>query len=440
LHYRNAAGKPCPKARQAPTPGEGIPILHSASTEWKRSWPIVAASIFGLSLTGLSAYAIGAFVEPLEAEFGWSRARITSGVTMAGLLGALLMPLAGLLIDRVGPRRIAVPGTVLLCAAIALLSLINESLPLWIALWSFVGLAMVLTKSTVWLAGISSAFDRSRGLAIGIGLSGGTLTTAIAPLLATYLVGEVGWRIAYICLAAAWGLFTIPIVFLWFRTPADDRQSVKASADLNNLPGMEFGEAVRSPSFIMILTAGAAVVLSSMPMSTMMIPILTSNGMTAMLAAQIAALLGVTSVIGRIGTGYFLDKFDARYVGAITFAFPIISCLLLLASPGSVGGCIVAVLFLGLCLGAEFDCSAYLSSRYFGLRRFGTIYGIIAAVMAGSVALSPLWINFVYDTTGSYRLGLWICIPIAALGSIMLLSLDRRRLLYGHQDPAKATA
>jgi MFS family permease len=402
--------------------------LDTPSTEWKRSWPIVAASVFGLSFTGLSAYAIGAFVLPLEAEFGWSRARITSGVTMSGLLGALLFPLAGILIDRIGPRRIAVPGMILLCAGIAMLSLINESLLVWVGLWSFVGLAMVFTKSTVWLTGISSAFDRSRGLAIGVGLSGGTLTTAIAPLLATWLVGEVGWRMAYVCLAAIWGVFAIPAVFFWFKTPADSRHE-RTVAQAADVPGMNFREAARSAPFIMILIAGAAVILSSMPMSTMLIPILTGNGMTAMRAAEIAALLGVTSVIGRIATGWLLDRYDARRVGAITFAFPIIACLLLLSYPGSVEACIVAVLFLGFCLGAEFDCTAYLASRYFGLRRFGTIYAIIASTMAGGVALSPLWINFVYDTTGSYRLGLMICIPIAALGSVMLLSLNREKLL-----------
>jgi MFS family permease len=401
-----------------------VNIEPTDDAEWKSFWRIVAASMVGLSLGGLTPYSFGAFVQPLEAEFGWSRTHISSGVTIALFMGAILTPAAGLAIDRFGPRRIALPGVVCLCIAIAMLSMLNRSWSLWIGLWALVGLSQVMIKTTVWLAGISSAFERNRGLAIGIGLSGGTVTSAIAPLLATYYIAEFGWRTAYACLAATWGVIVIPIVFLWFRSPRDHMIRNGREDDRDLLPGLDLKEGVRSGAFVKILISAAAIVSATMALTVMMIPILGSQGIDAATAAKVAALMGAASVAGRIATGFLLDRLDARMVGAATFLFPVVACLLLLAVPGSLPVATSAAVLLGLCLGGETDCTAYLAARHLGLRRFGTLYGFIVAVMAGGISFGPMWISMIYDTTGSYRLGLMLCIPLSVLAAFMLILLE----------------
>jgi MFS family permease len=408
----------------------------SALSEWKLSWRVVAASMVGLSLGGLTPYSIGAFVQPLEAEFGWSRTWISSGMTVALFMGAVLTPVVGLLIDRIGPRRIAIPGVICLCAAIAMLSMLGTSLWVWFGLWILVGLSQVMIKTTVWLTGVSSAFDRSRGLAIGLGLSGGTLASAIAPLLSTFYIDEFGWRTAYVCLAASWGVVVIPVVILWFRSPRDQAVRKESRIDRESLPGVDLREGLRSPAFIKIMLSALAIITATMALSVMMIPVLESQGIDKVAAARVAALMGLSSIFGRVATGYLLDKLDARLVGAISFMFPVAACVMLLALPGSVPAAILAALLLGLCLGGEYDCTAYLSSRHFGLRRFGTLYGLVVAAMAGGIAIAPLWISYIYDVTKSYRLGIMICIPMALLAAGMLLSLAPNPR-FGKRDEAE---
>src|SRR5262245_51607254 len=107
----------------------------SALSEWKRSWTLVLAATSGFSIGSLTTFSFGAFIVPLETEFGWSRASTTSGLTIALFLAAFLTPFAGMAIDRFGPRPVAILGVSGFCCALALLSQITPSIVRWWALW-----------------------------------------------------------------------------------------------------------------------------------------------------------------------------------------------------------------------------------------------------------------------------------------------------------------
>src|SRR5688572_15333869 len=103
-------------------------------------WPLIVASTAGFSLHTLSSYAIGLFMDPLENEFGWSRAQISVVSVIPGIIMVLLSPATGALIDRWGSRRLAIPSLVLSGMAIAMVSLANGSILQWYLLWAFYGL------------------------------------------------------------------------------------------------------------------------------------------------------------------------------------------------------------------------------------------------------------------------------------------------------------
>jgi MFS family permease len=396
----------------------------SAVEEWKRSWTLVLACVGGIALSSISVYSMGAFVLPIEKEFGWSRTQITAGLTIGMGLGACLAPFVGVVIDWLGPRRVAVPGTILFACSIALLSLATSTHTWW-ALWIFVGLCGLLIKPTVWTASISSMFDKSRGLALAVALCGTSVASGLSGLIATYYIGAFGWRTAYVLLSATFAIVVVPLIFFFFRGAADHGRSAASRTRLasENMPGLTLEQGFRTLAFYKIAIAALAITAAAVSMSLMMIPILTSMDFSAGSAARIAALIGVASVIGRIMTGSLLDRFSGRVVGGISCMMPVFTCCLFLAFPGSTPAAIAAVLILGLCLGSELDATAYLASRYVGLKRFGTFYGIVASAMGISTALGPLMLNIIYDADKSYVLAFWVLIPIAAIASTMLFTL-----------------
>lgn len=127
----------------------GSAFDRGASAEWRAHWPVVFAACAGMAFSTLNSYSTGLFIEPLEQEFGWSRAQITSGQVIASTAGVLLGPVVGGMIDRIGPRRIGIIACFAVCIATAMLSLTGPNIWGWRALWVPVALGIVLIQPTV---------------------------------------------------------------------------------------------------------------------------------------------------------------------------------------------------------------------------------------------------------------------------------------------------
>jgi MFS family permease len=119
-----------------------------ARAEWRQYWPLVIAASLAFSFTSVMTAAAGLFMEPLGKEFGWSRTLLSSGTSIAAVTTFFLSPLFGLFIDRIGVRRLALPGLALMALTIASLSLLNGAVWLWFAIWTVYAAAALATKST----------------------------------------------------------------------------------------------------------------------------------------------------------------------------------------------------------------------------------------------------------------------------------------------------
>jgi MFS family permease len=155
------------------------------------------------------------------------------------------------------------------------------------------------------------------------------------------------------------------------------------------------------------------------------VPILTERGASPLGAAGIASIVGIFSFIGRLGTGLLLDRFSGRVVGACAFLLPVVSCLLLLFDGARPGSQAVASALLGLTVGAEVDVIAYLVSRHFGLKSYGTIFGAVVAAMAAGGALGPLAAGWVFDTSGGYSYFLTATLIFMLVSSLALATLKK---------------
>jgi predicted MFS family arabinose efflux permease len=383
----------------------------------------------------MHSYGIGVFIEPLQAEFGWSRAFISMGLTIAGIGGALLAIPMGLLIDRYGPRRIGMIGVVVMCCAFGLLGTATGSHANWIALWVVLALCNPWASVVSWTKAVASRFEKSRGLAFAITLSGAPVTTTFIPLVATAFTLAYGWRAGFFGVAVIWALIVWPLVFLFFRS-AHEEQAVDAGGPEAlthvDLPGLTVAEAIRSPSFYQLLLASGLFAFTVVGTTVHFVPILTDSGAEPMAAAGIASLIGVSAFVGRVGMGVLLDRLPANLLGGAVCTFPAMSCALLLMHGDDATFQAIAAVLLGLTVGGEIDIIAYLATRQFGLKRYGAIYGSMTAAMNIGTATGGLLAGAIYDWQGSYDTFLVVTIVAMLTSSVALLTIRKSRFAAGH--------
>lgn len=396
-------------------------------SEWKAGGPVVAAAVVGMAVSSLHAYSTGVMVIPLEQEFGWSRASITSGMMICSVFSVLFAPFFGMFVDRFGPRRIALLGLTAYCAALASLSLAGPSLVSWWVLWTFVAIALLNTKPTVWIAAVSSLFNRSRGLALALVLSATGLSQALTPALTNWLVEQHGWRSAYVALGTAGGLIALPVVWIWFSSLQDRSRLSRAQGaeTAEPLPGIAAHAGFRSGAFVRLAVGALAMSLAGGALTVNLVPILRSGGLDGTSAAWLAGLSGASAITGRLVCGYLLDRFDARRLGAAVVLLPIITCAVLLQAPASTGLLAGAIVLSGLAAGAEMDAIAYMASRSFGLRNFGLLFGTLTGILSLGIGLGPTLANLAFDLSGSYRLALIAIVPLSLLTSAMFATVPR---------------
>lgn len=398
----------------------------SVRAEWARYWYLPLIAALGYSAAGLHVYGIGPFMEPLQQEFGWTRAQILSGAVIVSFGVALASVPMGVLIDRLGPRRIGLVGVLLMGAAVALLSTATGTMANWLILWAIVAFSAISVQATVWTSAVVSRFDAARGLALAITLSGASVAAFALPLLSTWLVETFGWRHAFIGLGGIWALALFPPVFLFFRGAQDGgreaRLRLRAAADM--LPGLTLAEALGKPAFYQLLFASGFFTFSLFACVVHFVPILTGSGAAPMTAAGAASLIGVFSLVGRLGTGAILDRFPAHIVGAASFLIPIPGCAILLADGTGAGGYFAAAAMFGLTLGAEVDVITYLATRHFGLRNFGAIQGALLCAIALGAALGPLAAAASFDRFGSYALFLASTIVLMLISALIIGSVS----------------
>ncbi len=396
--------------------------------EWRNHWSVVLAAIFGIGLVTVYHYSTGVMIAPLEKEFGWSRADITLGITIVAVVGCIVAPFMGMAIDRFGARRIALFGVIALCGSIAMLSQAGPSIWTWWALWCLMAVTHPFIKPTVWVAAVTSLFSTGRGFALAVALCGTSVGTSLTPFVTYYLIENYGWRGAYMGLGAIWLMITFPLVLFGFYSVADvqrqarQRDPEKKAAPIH-LPGLGKKEAMLSIKFFKIATATALISAVSTALGVNLVPILTEAEMPRATAALVAGVTGITGITGKLVGGYLLDRYNASRVVGFATACPVITALLLIFMPGSVPAAIFAVGINGLALGIEFDGVGYLSSRHFGLKHFGFLYGTIVGLLALTSGIAPWLANYAFDASGTYAALLWSIVPIALISGLLFGTL-----------------
>lgn len=402
----------------------------TAAQEWKQNWPLVLASAMGFCFFSIMLSTTGLFMEPVSKEFGWGRTLFASGVSIATFTTAIASPFLGIIVDKWGARRLALPGVVLTMLSMTLFGLVSGEPWQWVALWLFFGLSSACIKSTVWTVAVLGVFDKSKGLALALVMSGTALSQVIVPPLGNWLITDFGWRAAYVWLGLGWGVPTLLMTSLFFydlhdvaaRKRAKDEKAAAAAAAVN-LPGLTVPEASRDWALWRVGISNFVVMVLTQGLMAHLIPILTDAGVSRTNAALLASLGGVAGIAGKLITGVLLDRFRPNWIGGLTLGAAALTFLLLMDGLRSPTAIVIALIVNGYAAGTKTQITGYLTASYGGMRSFGVVYGVMAACMAAAAGLGPLVGGFVYDTFGGYGPFLLAGAIGCAFGGALIISL-----------------
>lgn len=399
----------------------------NAREEWRRNWPLVLAACAGIAATTMLNYATGLFMESFQKEFGWTRVQITAGPAFISVACVLFAPFFGAAVDRFGSRRFGIFGLIGTCILTLGMGFVGPSIWSWWAIWIMLAPVALCVLPFVWTGAVSRRFSASRGLAIGVTLSGSGLSSIITPLLAEYLITHLGWRLAYPGLAVFWGVLVLPLLLIFLKDASQGRRAggSEGGAPLPRpaWPSPEARRQLGSRRFLQLALAGFLLAAAVPPLVISAVPVLTANGLTRADAALVASLMGYSAIVGRLVVGHLLDRFDGRLLAGIVSVLPLFTCSLLLGMPTSLTAAAVAALLLGLALGAEYDILGYLASRYFALGNFGLVFGTLVGCVALAGAGGPLVLSAVYDQTHSYVPALWTVLPFGPIAAVLFVLL-----------------
>lgn len=392
--------------------------MTAARAEWAAMWPLPLVSMLGYVGGASFAYSSGVFMQELTREFGWSRAEFAMAFTIHSLVGLVMAPVIGRLIDRIGPRRMALIGIVPFMLGLSLFGLADGSIWQWWTIAFVQALLASMIGAAVWVKAVVARFIASRGLALAVVLSGSGVATTVWPLVAAYLISHFGWRLSYPGMALGWGLVMLPLAWLFF-VDADSGASEDARAS-KAMPLGELKDVFFSRTFISLALAGAIFSALTLGLLLHLVPIFRDAGLDLATAAGIAGLTGIFAVAGRLTTGLLLDLLPTRSLAVTIFLLPLAITALLWNFDGSIYLAIGAVAILGFVSGADGDIIAYLISTNFDPRVFATIYSLMIAILAISSSFGPILSGAIYDHWGSYQPYFLLMIPMALIAALLV--------------------
>jgi MFS family permease len=401
-------------------------ILIDESEIGYPGWRIVLAGFFGVmvSFAAIVPYTFGIFLKPLAASFGWHREATSAGFSVAALTVAAASPGLGFLLDRYNPRRIILPCIAVFSAGYASLAWLTPHLSHFYLTFFVIGLVGNGTAYIGYSRAISTWFNLRRGFALSIMLAGSALGAMLLPVLAQAVITHLGWRAAYLIL----GLLAFAVGFPLTAAFVRERPRVQQGGDVSQEHGEPVSKALSTPAFWIIAATVCLYAISVNGAIAHLSALLTDRGVSAAGAAWSVSIIGATSLVGRLLTGLFLDRFFGPRVSQVMLLMTVLGILLLSVASSLTAG-LVAAGFIGFSMGSEGDITPYLLGRYYGLKRFSTLYALTWTTYAIGGAAGPILVGRVFDTLGSYRpITMQLLALPAVLPCLLMFALPRYEL------------
>ena len=399
-------------------------------------WYVVFSSFVMLTVIYGARYSFGVFVKPMFAEYNWPMTVISLAASINLLMYASGGVFAGWLLDRVAPKWITTVSVLLTTAGFIAASFVTSPLGLYLSYGVLVGIGSAGGGAVACTASIGKWFEKKRGIAIGIAAMGIGVGTMIMAPLAGYVVKSFGWRIGFLCIGSLICIVGIAMsqIFMGKDYPEHyglqpDGEPPLSNQSISHPPDSAFKKPSLKPvlfdhRFWLLVVCNIFAVMTVMMTFVHQVAYAINNGIDKIEAAAAIGLIGIMGSCGKFFFGWLSDRIrDAKYSAALGFLLMAVG-MYLLCRATNVITLYVFALFYGFGYGSLAPVIPYLISDRFGREVLGVTYGLLTFFSTGlGGALGPILGGFIFDQTGSYRLG-WIMNTVSLLIiSLLILAL-----------------
>lgn len=391
--------------------------MTPSSGDSVRRWLVLLGCFIGMGLAtpAILMQPLGLFLKSMTAEFGWSRTEFSGVLAMASLANAIILPIAGYLVDRFGPRRIIAIGIVLGCASYAALSLASSYTEL-VLLMVLAVTAGNLASYPAFMSLAQRWFDKRLGFALAITSTGLAVGVASFSFLISRTIEQQGWRAAFVTVGlVAFAIGMANVLFLVRDDPGTTVGPVHSEKPFGEEPATgSLGSALRTGDFWFYTGSFTLIIFAVVGCNFHLPALLSDLGASPDRVAAVMGIGAAGSLFGRLVSGTLLDRFSVRSITAVFFVGQAIGFILLLYGLRWVWP---ASFLLGAVQGAEVDVMGYVLARRFGRSAYARIFGTCFGITLIGAIVGPMAMAAIFDRTGSYDLGLMIfpAFPIVAL-------------------------
>ena len=408
-------------------------------------WYIVGACLLiQLYTVGIVDLGFTAVFEPIADEFGWSYAQISLAASIRGFEVGLLAPIMGILVDRWGPRRLILIGSLFLFIGFVLMSRVS-SLAMFYGVFFLIAIGRSTGTQTVTMTAVGNWFRRRVGLAVGIAASGVGLGGFLVPVL-TGVIDLIDWRNAMLFVGVGMLVILIPLsLFVRHKPepygylPDGDGRITTETEQFITLESTEVSfsarQALKTRAFWNIALASMLFMFVSTASLTHLMPYFSTLGIARSFSSLVVLAVPGLSIVGRLGGGWLGDKINRKHLFTVALILTCISMFLFeYISPSKMWLVTPFVITAGLGWGFFATNRVALQREYFGRKSFGTILGFTSGIMMiGNLAGPPL-IGLIFDTWGSYQ-NAWLgCGALAGAAIILSLTIPSYSQTHQHQD------
>jgi len=402
-------------------------------------WRIVLAAFLNLFFSvGIVYYGLPVFYPSMVHFLGFKRAQLTQGFLLGFVVAGLLFGLlAGVLIDRLGSRRVIQIGIWFVGLPLILMGSMMR-------LWQYYVLCIaevigyVLTGPIPNQVLISNWFRLKRGRAMGSAYLGLGAGGAISPLLINALIQSFDWRRAFEIIGALILVVLFPVSqWITRSSPCDldllpdgitptDAASDPASSEREHTSGVGVARAVRSTNFWLIVTGCTFTIGAIGTVTQHLILFLTGEGYSLRSASRVSSALLVSSLAGRVIVGYFADRYRRKNVMALFYLMLALAIPLLFATarPGAIWG---FALLYGFAMGADYMLIPLVTADCFGLSSLGKLLSLIITGYSLGQWFAPWLAGRIFDTQHTYNLAWIIMSAAAAVGAALIYAVVPER-------------
>ena len=429
------------------TPVDATPPVRTDRLHY--AWVVLAATTVVLLSAGGVRAAIGVFIKPLQAEFGWSRTMLSFAVAMSIALYGLAGPLVGRLADRWGPRWVLTGGVVLVGVGTMAGAAVTQFWHFFVAVGLIAAIGSSATAAPVAATVATRWFERHRGLVLGINGAGMAAGQLVVLPLAMGLVAIMGWRGAFFALGAGLIVLVAPLTAALVRNDPSERGLLPygATAPVRIMTAAQesaeripVSEAVRTWPFLLL--CGSFWVCGYTTFGVILahfIPHATDHGFQPRQAAEALGIMGAMNIVGTIASGWLCDRLGPKVPLALYYLFRGVS-LFFLPFVTTVPGLFTFAALFGLNFISTVPATTTLTARIYGRYSVGELSGWIFASHQLGGAIGSIASGWLFDRSGDYTLAFYAAGAWALLATVMVLAIRDEPLVRGKRSALAAPA